>query len=87
VIAPAATTEAIGLLKKENEELRQFNRLRALKVGRGTAVQNDIRFPAKVGVSYRRTRSPEGKRRCRGSDGLGFGPKGRRAKRGSSRRH
>jgi hypothetical protein len=32
VITPAATTEEIGLLKKENEELRQLNRLLALKV-------------------------------------------------------
>ena len=32
VIAPAAPTEEIGLLRKENEELRQLNRLLALKV-------------------------------------------------------
>jgi hypothetical protein len=33
VIAPAAPTEEIGLLKRENEELRLRNRLLALKVG------------------------------------------------------
>ena len=32
MIAPAAPVEEIGLLKKENEELRQINRLLALKV-------------------------------------------------------
>jgi hypothetical protein len=32
VIAPAAPSEEIGFLKKENEELRQLNRLLALKV-------------------------------------------------------
>ena len=32
MIAPAAPAEEIGLLKKENEELRQLNRLLALKV-------------------------------------------------------
>jgi HAMP domain-containing protein len=34
VIAPAAPADEIGLLKKENEELRQLNRLLALKVER-----------------------------------------------------
>src|ERR1035438_10074501 len=32
VIAPTEPAEEIGLLKKENEELRQLNRLLALKV-------------------------------------------------------
>jgi hypothetical protein len=32
VIAPATPADEIGLLKKENEELRQLNRLLALKV-------------------------------------------------------
>lgn len=32
MIAPVAPADEIGLLKKENEELRQLNRLMALKV-------------------------------------------------------
>ena len=34
VIAPATPAEELGLLKKENEVLRQLNRLLALKVER-----------------------------------------------------